>query len=763
MSRSDPAQPSPEVTALGEPSVREGSGVDWEPREHTDVHTGAPSDGEGSDLSAALAEGRKAPPWQRWEVAAYGGLLLVVLVMHLWDLGSRALHHDESLHAVYSWYLYQGRGYEHLPLMHGPFQFHGTALLYWLFGDSNFTARLLPALFGTALVAMPLLLRYRLGTVATLVTAMLLAFSPVMLYFGRFARNDIYMAVWALALVAFMWRYLDTGRVRYLYLTALFLALAFATKETTYILVAVLGGYLFILAIGDIVGWLLGRVKLAHISRPGVLLLLLVTLSLPMWSAGFSLFQGFLGENLVLANDDRAAGAYGIPMGDGEYVAVGIVLVLLAISILVGLAWRPRVWLLCAAIYYGVWVLLFTTFFTNLMGEGTDIWRRLATGGIGSGVWQSMGYWIAQQGVARGSQPWYYYFVIGSVYETLPFLFATVGAVFYLRRGDAFTRFLVFWAVITLLLYTYASEKMPWLLMSIALPLIMLSGRFLGDLMTRLNWRRTLSQGGLFALLGVPLLLLLLGALLVVEPGAGLKFWGVGLALLGGIGVLLALGFRLGVQPVLALSALGLAGVLFLLGVRTGIVAAYFNGDVPVEMLVYTQSSPDIPRIAGEIRQQAQESGDGDSLRITVDGTDGYAWPWAWYLRDYNAGYPCYSGDAGCSQPEQAPNVSVLLLNARNQGALRGVLGDFCGGERYKHRWWFPEVYRNATPGKLWDGLLDREQRQKVLRYLLYRELDSEQEAVERLGSVDAYFYVDCGLAGAGHALHPHFADVGLG
>ena len=62
--------------------------------------------------------------------------------MRMIDLGARAMHHDESLHALYSWYLFVGRGYTHDPMMHGPFLFHFTALLYALFGDSEVTARL---------------------------------------------------------------------------------------------------------------------------------------------------------------------------------------------------------------------------------------------------------------------------------------------------------------------------------------------------------------------------------------------------------------------------------------------------------------------------------------------------------------------------------------------------------------------------------------------------------------------------------------------
>ena len=52
------------------------------------------------------------------------GLVLVAFVLRVVDLGARAMHHDESLHAFFSWSLAEGRGYRHDPLLHGPFQFH---------------------------------------------------------------------------------------------------------------------------------------------------------------------------------------------------------------------------------------------------------------------------------------------------------------------------------------------------------------------------------------------------------------------------------------------------------------------------------------------------------------------------------------------------------------------------------------------------------------------------------------------------------------
>jgi pimeloyl-ACP methyl ester carboxylesterase len=58
------------------------------------------------------------------------------------------MSHDESLHTTYSFNLYKKGDFQHTPLMHGPVLFHMTALMYFFFGDSDFSARLYPAIMG---------------------------------------------------------------------------------------------------------------------------------------------------------------------------------------------------------------------------------------------------------------------------------------------------------------------------------------------------------------------------------------------------------------------------------------------------------------------------------------------------------------------------------------------------------------------------------------------------------------------------------------
>ena len=86
-------------------------------------------------------------------------IMILSAFMHLYQLDKQSLHHDESMHVFYSWFIYKGDltafSNIHTPMMHGPFQFYFNSLLFHIFGDSNYTARLLPALFGIVLSILP--------------------------------------------------------------------------------------------------------------------------------------------------------------------------------------------------------------------------------------------------------------------------------------------------------------------------------------------------------------------------------------------------------------------------------------------------------------------------------------------------------------------------------------------------------------------------------------------------------------------------------
>ncbi len=719
---------------------------------------------ERPPVPEATATGLRAFISNHWDAVLIVGFVIVAFLLRFWDLGSRAMHHDESLHATYSWYLYTGKGYRHDPMMHGPFQFHFNALVFFLLGASDYTVRVLPAIFGTALVGLPYLFRDRLGRYGAVVASFFLLISPTMLYFSRFARNDIYTAVWDVALAMCIWRYLASRKPPYLFATAAVLAFSFATKETSYITVVIFGSFLVLMMLWELAAWL-SQLRAAPKLKPkrasdskasssglllavkglptwlrggytesdpsGVLALLLLffTLSFPLGSAIASLFQDRLGVTLANPAENWTSGPVGAPMGDGIYLAFLSALAFIAIAAAIGLRWNWRLWVVYASVFWGIYLLLFTTFFTNLVGVGT-------------GIWQSLGYWLAQQEVSRGSQPWYYYLLIVPLYEFLPLIFALAGLVYYAYRSkDLFNWFLIYWALATLLLYTRAGEKMPWLSLHVALPFIILGGKFLGDILSQVRWKETLNRGGAIFFLLVPLFLLLGASVFEIQPSSGaiprsLEIWartGVASAVFFA-GVYLSR--RVGWQESTHMVVVAVAIILSLFTIRAALTASYQHGDIPMEMLVYTQTSPDIPRVMRDIDRLAQETNQREKLKITIDGADGFVWPWVWYLRDYKAvETPDFS--SGISGP---PSGQVVIINARNEEKMKPYLDNYSQGQRIRLRWWFPEDYRELTVEKLLKGLANSDARQKVWDYFWQRKTPNP------LGSADSIVYFPKGF-----------------
>ena len=99
------------------------------------------------------------------EVAGYVALVAAALAVRLIGLDDRPFHHDESQDAYFSWLFFTEGEYQYQPILHGPLRFYLTSAVYLLFGDSDFTARLAPALMGALMVPLPYLLRDQLGRV----------------------------------------------------------------------------------------------------------------------------------------------------------------------------------------------------------------------------------------------------------------------------------------------------------------------------------------------------------------------------------------------------------------------------------------------------------------------------------------------------------------------------------------------------------------------------------------------------------------------
>lgn len=708
--------------------------------------TVSPLEGEGAGAARGFS-GRVS-----LELLLYVAIGALALLSRFWDLGSQAQHHDESLHSYFSWLYYTGQGYRHDPLMHGPFLFHLTAFVYFLFGDSDATARYGAALFGAATVVLPWLVRKELGRWGALIAAVLLLTSPSFLYFGRFQRQDVFSAFFTLLIFATLMRYIDSRRPGWLVAAAATSGLLFTNKEDIFIVAAIFGsalavaifwrvarrviwmglGLLVLLAVvvkvlPGALGWTpLPRIPWDNPTNDALRTYVTALFTNPLTISVLLLLAGFLV--LVSSYLSRLAGEDGWVEGLFGHDEPGGPVAALQAALR-----EPRVIWAALATGTAIYVVFYTSLFTNIPG-------------IFSGSFGAIGYWLGQQGVRRAEQPWFYYLLLVPQYDPLAALLGGAGILLtagrqvlaWLGRGTGgpqpFVRgFIAYWAVASLAIYSWAGEKMPWMDIHLVLPLLLMSATLLGTAVEQLLGRVEASRDRAGAVAssseqragGAPQR----GALVAAEgrpAPRGSAAWGwvaggaivaasagwfLGAARLSMGGVRDSTGWWVLLVPALTIGAavagyavaaswrragqvglLALSAALLLYHIHAGWALAYQRGDVAKDMLVYVQTSPDVTRVVDEINRVSAELTGGKDLVIMYDSNT--SWPFQWYLRDYrNKLY----FDKTLSEPP-ADDVAIVLVGNENLSAspeLAGMLSNYVP-QQYSMRWHFPEdeIYR---------------------------------------------------------------------
>ena len=659
---------------------------------------------------------------QIWTLIAFGSVVLLGALLRFIDLGAKPLHWDESLHAYFSmqllhnnienwsWCAKNGAGcYRYDPLLHGPFQFHAIAFVYlisqWLgapdHGINTTTVRIAAATCGTIIVFLPYYLRHYLGKVGAWLACFLIAVSPSLVYYSRFAREDIYMACFTLLFIVSVVQYIRTRKVSWIILAALGFVLSYATKEATFLSIAVFGSFAGALVVWELATQLAGRMQFAAPTivpgtettpvdvesvlagstapdttgttpetvspptsvtlpyerfsddppvqpRPApqnrllvysfvalALLIYFVIIGIPgilvlNWTKSVSLYTNQSAANLNTAQAvvDRLKSAtmMVIPF-------LGIVLALVVCYLLWrelsdkflpgsrrGLAAKINPskqrlldtiltmpwthWFFALIIGWFVFMLLFTDLFTYLPG-------------IGDGVWQGIFYWITQQTVARGGQPWYYYFMLIPLYEQIGLIFGIVGIVYSLLHPTRFRLFLIYWFIGNFFIYTWAGEKMPWLVIHITMPMMLLAAIGLRPIVEHL-WQRIQAISAHRALRRAQ----------DVQQGS----------------------LPASVRP-MPKAAFKTATALF--GICVAILALILTlqnmyqvtfdhpADAKTEMLVYVQTTPYVNTVMDKIAELDQKYY-GGQYTIPIGVTADASWPFSWYLRDYkNVAFNC--------------------------------------------------------------------------------------------------------------------------
>ncbi len=753
------------------------------------------------------------------EILLFGLVLALAVLSRFYDLGTRAMSHDESLHTYFSWLLYKGQGYQHTPMMHGPFQFHFLALVYYLFGATDFTARIPAVLTNLATIALLWKWRRYLGRSGALVAAFLMVISPMILFYGRYVRNEAFVGLFGVLMLYSMLRYEETGAPRFLYLLTASTVLHFTAKETAFIYTAQALLYLGVFFVARVT-----RRPWASLAKFTAFIVLLAVgvlfigaaLGLGMYNRQQNLVEGTqtaapLDPNNPLAAQSTAAAltpeiilggvalifilaAFGVLVSNFTWkglraersfdmlILLGTLILpqlaafpvklagwnpidystqgmlhtavflvpIAAISIAVGLFWDRGLWIKNALLFYAIFTVLYTTVFTN--GPG------FFTGMIGS-----LGYWLEQQAVERGSQPKYYYLLIEMpIYEFLPALGSLLAMLIGLWRvlrprpaalpltaeaaldeaaeaegtedsglppelaalagepplesepdSAALARrsaliLLAWWSISSLAAFSIAGEKMPWLTFHITLPMILLSGWGLGQLLEKVDWQDLRQRKGLLVILLTGLFFAALSAAMHALLGATPPFQGRELAQLQStstfmLAALGALGSAAGVLyllrdwdpgQLLRLSLLAFFTLLAVLTGRAAFRAAYINYDTALEYLVYAHGATGVKAVMGQVEELSRRTHGDLGMLVAYDASapdTGISWPFVWYLRDYTN---TRSFDVPTRSLREAP---VIIVDQKNFEKIKPVVGEDYYVFDYMRMWWPNQDYFYLT------------------------------------------------------------------
>ncbi len=418
------------------------------------------------------------------------------------------------------------------------------------------------------------------------------------------------------------------------------------------------------------------------------------------------------------------------------WIVIAVALVIMfGASILIGLLWNRDVWWKAALLFWGPFTILYTTVFTNSAG--------FLTGTLGS-----LGYWIVQQGVERGSQPWYFYLLIQiPVYEFLPALGLLLALFLGLRRkirkvaapaevtdealtaesaegqveaapvepltseeGNFVNTFtlLVWWSVTSVAAFSYAGEKMPWLTYHMALPMILITGWALGHMADALDWdelrrRRPLLTLALTALFATSLTMSLLALLGPTPPFRGkdlasLQATGNFLlpaiaAIASAAGLLHLLNGWSGKQ-IFRTFTLTFFTLLAVLTMRASFRASYITYDQATEYLVYAHGATGIKDVMAQAKEISQRTKGDMSLALAYDASapdTGVSWPFVWYLRDY-------TNQRSFDVPTRSlREADFVIVDQKNFDKIETALGSGYYRFDYIRMWWPNQDYFGLT------------------------------------------------------------------
>jgi hypothetical protein len=563
------------------------------------------------------------------EHALYTLAILLALGIRLLKLGALPLSDFEAAWALQALHVAQGL---HPALDPNPAYIQLTAILFYIFGGTEFLARLWPALIGSARVGVPFFFRSRLGRLPSLVLAFGLAVDPGLSAISRLAGGSM-LAVAFLMLAWAMWEQAHRSAA------GVFGGLALLSGPSVWFGLLGLG-----------LTWLLGRVLLHREGGVRAQADTTVGAGGPTPAGEETRVEA---SGVAPAGEETRVEVSGVaPAGEetrveasgaapaGAETGVGN-----SGASSAGLSWaalRPAlVWAVGTVLVVGSLVLL------SPKGLAAFV----------AAIPAFLSGWLALPDI-----PAAYVLVSLPAYELLPLLFGLVGVVRAVRRQDPLSMRLGLWALVSLVLTLIYPNKqvasLTWMLLPLwALAALELSHHF--DFEGQAVWELT----AVIALIEVLLVfgLLNLAAMttgsLTADATRSRLYLEVLVFVLIALSLLLA---GLGWSPDVARLGAVWAGMLFL----TAYTIAVMTGATGVREPLTAELWQPEPRTAGadlilKVANQISDLNRGNlqSLPVTVVGVDSPSLLWVfrnWDLRVVNA-----------LAPEDTPELVITPANTQ--------------------------------------------------------------------------------------------------
>jgi len=414
-------------------------------------------------------------------------------------------------------------------------------------------------------------------------------------------------------------------------------------------------------------------------------------------------------------------------------------------AFILGSTWNFEEWWKNALVFYIPFILFYTTFFSNGFGFFT-------------GVVGALGYWMAQHGLQRGGQPLYYYALIQiPIYEflaaggTLLALKYTIKEHLFWhgntslsiepqptvnrRKPTPVMALLLFWSFTSLLVYSIAGEKMPWLTVHIALPMLLCAGWAIGHLINKIYIRRNRVKFFRALLVGM-LLIVSLANVFIILLGSQPPFQGntqvqlqrtnyflFSILLSAGLAYTLSrLTLRWRRANFLRLLTVSLFALLILLTVRTSYRASFINYDTPLEYLVYAHSASGPKEVLAQVEEISRRTTRGLDIKVAYDNWALY--PYWWYLRNYPNRIAFMENFSRTL--EEAP---IIIVGIQNYSKIESIVRDNYYVFEYMRLWWPNMDYYNLTGERIIFAFTNADMRQALFNiwfnrdYSLYGQL----------------------------------------